>query len=63
MHFHGSHGEMVGVELLLVAQGIEVGFDGQRHNRRRAVSQVLFERFRLYGCGHGGYGWTAVVLI
>jgi hypothetical protein len=44
----------VGVELLLVAQCLEVRLDGQRHDRGRAVCQVLLERFRVYAGRHGG---------
>jgi hypothetical protein len=50
------HGEVVGVELLLVAQSLKVGLDSQRHNGRRAVGQVLLERFGLYRGRHGGCG-------
>jgi hypothetical protein len=43
----------VGVELLLVAQRIKVRLDGQRHDSGRAIGQVLLERLRVYGSGHG----------
>jgi len=42
----------VGVELLLVAERIEVRLDGQRHDSGRAIGQVLLERLGVYSGGH-----------
>lgn len=46
------HGDVVGIELLLVGQRVEVGFDGEGNDSRRAVSEVLFEGFRVYARRH-----------
>lgn len=43
---------MVSIELLLVAQGLEVGFDGERNNRRRVVCKILGKRLRIYTSRH-----------
>lgn len=48
---------MVGIELLLVAQCLKVGLDGQGHNGRRVVGQVLLKRLSLYGGRHGDCDW------
>jgi hypothetical protein len=44
----------VGIELLLVAQRLEVGLDSKRDDTGRAVGQVLLECFRVYAGSHVG---------
>jgi len=36
------------IELLLVAESFEVGFDGERDNGRRAISQILLQSFGIH---------------
>ena len=43
-----SHGEVVRVELLLVAQRLKVWLDGEGNNGRRAVGQILFYSFGVH---------------
>jgi hypothetical protein len=45
--------EMVGVELLLVAQRFEVGFDDEIDYGRRVVGEVLLQRLRVDRGSHG----------
>lgn len=42
------------IELLLVGECFEVRLDGERHNRRRVVSEVLLQRFRVDAARHDG---------
>jgi hypothetical protein len=49
---HVSTQMVVSVELLIVSKRLKVRLDRERHDGRRAIGQVLFQRLRVYAGGH-----------
>ena len=56
------HGDVVGIELLLVCQRIEVRLDCEGNDGWGAVSQVLLERLGIYARSHVGCSWGIKLL-
>lgn len=52
------HGDVVSIELLFVAEGLEVGLDRERDDCRGIVGEILLEGLGVYGGCH--VGWVGV---
>lgn len=46
----------MGIELLLVREGVEMGLDSKRDYGWRTIGQVLLERLGIYAGRHAGDG-------